>query len=250
MAKNSTLIAPVYRAAWADMMANDKELTPIAVRVGIIIGGHFNNKTAETYVGQDTLAKRMDVSARTIWGALDLLVKRKHLTCRQGGRATNYYGMPVGNVATYCEIYFEKSRKILRDLPFEISQNPVLNLATGCEQTLSSNSIDREAGANVEQFEPHARLWRSVVEAMKDRIGPDKVVAWIGKLSIIGITAGECRLAAPSKFIASWCENNFLGALQEAFRECQPAITSILIDVGKVNVRNEQRRALRSGGAA
>jgi hypothetical protein len=150
---SNVYLTPLYRAAWADMMAVDARLSPVAVRVGIIIGGYFNSGSASTYVGQKTIAKNMGISARTVWEAVRELITHGYLISTSGGRNSNTYFMPVEKVATYCDIYLKKSRNGLRDLDHksrnglrslsqetsqnsaEISQNRVLNIATGCEQT-------------------------------------------------------------------------------------------------------------------
>src|SRR5689334_19998050 len=130
MTKAMPLITPTFRAAWADMLANDPRLSPTAVRAGIILGGHFNNFTAETYANQKTLARKAKISSRTAWTCLQRLVHCGHLTKRRGGRRSDVYGMPVESVATYCNIYFEKSRTPLRILPEETSQDSSESLAT------------------------------------------------------------------------------------------------------------------------
>ena len=139
---SNVYLTPLYRAAWADMMAVDARLSPVAVRVGIIIGGYFNSGSASTYVGQKTIAKNMGISARTVWEAVRELITHGYLISTSGGRNSNTYFMPVEKVATYCDIYLKKSRNGLRSLSqetsqnsAEISQNRVLNIATGCEQT-------------------------------------------------------------------------------------------------------------------
>lgn len=148
------LITPTYRAAWLDMVANHPRVPSSAVHVACIVCGHFNNKTGETYVGQERVAEITGLSPRTVWTAISWLVKHGYLTKRRGGRASNTYGMPLENVATYCEIYFGKSRNPLRNIEPEISQpepeisqKTTLNLATGCERTLPLNSYKNSYGA-------------------------------------------------------------------------------------------------------
>lgn len=192
MAKGAPAITPIYRAAWADMVANDSRVPAVAVRIAIIVGAHFNNVTAETYVSQTTVAAKAGVSARTAWEALKCLVK--YLTVRRGGRRSNIYGMPLENIAAYCETYFGKSRSPLRNMPLEISQSGALNFATGCEQTLLTNSIDSETA---EMATPQARTWRAVLTSLADEYGKDKAEAWFCKLTFVGIQDGVCILRAP-----------------------------------------------------
>lgn len=148
------LITPTYRVAWVDMVASDPDADAIGVYVAVVLSAHFNNKTAETYASQKRIAALTKASPRAVWTRLKWMVDRGHLTKRRGGRASNTYGMPLENVARYCEIYFGKSRTPLRDLDpeisqteTEISQNTTLNLAPGCERTLPLNSYKNSYGA-------------------------------------------------------------------------------------------------------
>jgi ribosomal protein S25 len=239
MAKSAPTITPIYRVAWADMVANDSRVSAIAVRIAIIVGAHFNNVTAETYVGQTTVAAKAGVSARTAWEALRCLVECGHLTVRRGGRRSNIYGMPLQNIAAYCETYFKKSRSPLRNMPLEISQSSALNFATGCEQTLLTNSIDSETA---EMATPQGRTWRAVLTSLTDEYGREKAAAWFYKLTFVGVHDCVCILRAPSGFIKSWIDTNYAEPILQAWRAQ---------DSGIVRIEIETPRAKRaSGGAA
>jgi len=239
MAKGAPAITPIYRAAWADMVANDSRVSAIGVRIAIIVGAHFNNVTAETYVGQTTVAAKAGVSARTAWEALRCLVECGHLTVRRGGRSSNIYGMPLENIAAYCETYFGKSRNPLRNEPLFVSQSSALNLATGCEQTLLTNSIDSETA---EMATPQARTWRALLTSLADEYGRVKAEASFCKLTFVGIQDGVCILRAPNSFIKSWIDTNYAEQILQAWRSQESGIVRIEIETARA------KRA--SGGSA
>jgi hypothetical protein len=228
MAKAAPAISPIFRAAWADMVANDRRLSHRAVRVGLIVAGHFNNYTAETFVGQTTIAAKAGISARAAWEDLKNLVECGHLTKRRGGRSSNTYGMPLENVAAYCEIYFAKCRSGLRNLPPEISQNPAQNFAVGCEQTLLTNSIN---SADDAPATPQARIWQAVLCTLTDRYGPDIIKSWFTGLTFVGIRDGACILGAPTAFIKTWITSNYQDAILRAWRTQDIAVSRIEIEV-------------------
>jgi hypothetical protein len=275
-------LTPLYRAAWADMMAVDARLSPVAVRVGIIIGGYFNSGSASTYVGQETIAKNMGISARTVWEAVRELTTHGYLISTAGGRNSNTYFMPVEKVATYCDIYLKKSRNGLRDLDHKsrnglrslsqetsqnsavMSQNRVLNLATGCEQTPISTpfnsktspgvaadwrqsrdnfraarsslkaSLDdgaAEVSASISQIEPFADEWQLVRVELARSLGSDINRAWFQDLSVLRIFEGECLMAAPTKFKRDWIADHFAGALLEAWQCVHASILAVRITI-------------------
>ncbi len=227
MAKQAPLITPLLRAAWADMIANDGRLSANAVRVAIIVGGHFNNYTAETYASQRTIAAKAKISPRTAWDALRCLVGYGHLTKRRRGRLSNIYGMPLKNVEAYCKIYFAKSRSEPRNVPTIYSQIPKPNIAATCEQTLSTNSSTEVSNRPMAQ----ADVWQRALGDLADRYGRDVSDAWFCKLSFVGIRGSICVLRAPTKFIKNWIETHYGHSILEALQSRNAAIASFQVEV-------------------
>jgi hypothetical protein len=156
-------ITPLMRAIWHEMCARAlKEwhelearcaaegtkpaiapLPNIAPAVAVIIGTHFDNNTAETFVAQETVALELGISPRLAWASIHGYRARGLLLVRHGGRRSNFYGMPVEKVAAECKLYQRKGRSRVRDLPQERSQKPVAKFAAGCERSpLPSEEIN------------------------------------------------------------------------------------------------------------
>ena len=266
---NKAYLLPIYRAAWADMLAGDARLSHIAVRVGIVIGGFFNSGSAETFVAQPTIAKHMGISERTIWEAVRELTKLGHLISQRGhGRRSNTYGMPVERVAKYCQIYSSKSRSGLRyygdqsrsglrDESGFVPQNCVSSPAIDCEQTLlPSEVINSTVPNNVSRLNPHGDKWQAVYVRLMQTLGADVASNWFADLSIIRIADGECHMEAPNKFIANYIPNNFYPALAAAWQYEDEAVKRITI-VARSKTRQQQHEApierappLANGGAS
>ena len=223
-------LIPLYRAAWSDMMANDVRLSHVAVRVGIIVGTYFNSGDASTFVGQNTIAKRLRISRRAVTTAIQSLVATGHLISKRGGRASNTYSMPVENVAAYCAIYTKKMRSDLRNFTEDIAQNGVGNCAAGFVQTLSSSKIDNSTGPNnVSRLNPHGEKWQAVYARLSDGLGADLARNWFGDLAVVKITDGVCTMAASTKFRANYIVNNFYPRLAEAWQCEDGAILRVIV---------------------
>lgn len=148
------LITKQLRMEWTDAMAVDPSLSPIAFRVGCVIGSHFNKHSGDTYVKQETIAALLGVSKRTVQDAIGnlerlgyLIVVRRQLGVRMDGRrvcggkgVANTY-LPAfqrtqlaatngaSKVAANCHLWLEQRW-----------QNPASKVAADCHPTLASSS--------------------------------------------------------------------------------------------------------------
>jgi hypothetical protein len=68
-----------FRAEWMDVMALDPRMPPVAYKVAGVIGAHFSRYTAETYIKHATIAEKTGLAERTVWGAIQLLIKLGYL---------------------------------------------------------------------------------------------------------------------------------------------------------------------------
>jgi Helix-turn-helix domain len=78
---------------WYDALTFDVALSHMSVRVGHAIGTHLNKWSARTFISHDTLAKRIDVSTKSIERAIAKLERRVHLAVTRSkgrGRANVY----------------------------------------------------------------------------------------------------------------------------------------------------------------
>src|ERR1051326_46098 len=162
------IITKVLRLDWMDALALDPDLSPTAYKVAGVIEGHFNWKSGDTYIKQQTISRLMGLSERTVWGAIVeletrgyLIVQRRDLGIntrqhhRSGKSVTvrNAGGKGVANIylpafqwsqvtatntgrklAEFCEQYVAQR-----------SQNPVAKVAADCEPTLRTNSLRAHA---------------------------------------------------------------------------------------------------------
>jgi hypothetical protein len=185
-------VTPLMRAVWHEMCAralkewhevearaaaegSKPEIAPlpnVAPAVAIIIGSHFNNNTAETFVGQETVAKALGISPRLVWASIHGYRVRDLLVVRHCGRRSNFCAMPLKKVAAECELYQRKARSRVRDFPQERSQKPVAKFAAGCErspvlseQTNSSRAPERPGDVFVIEDSDDAKAWSEDLRA-------------------------------------------------------------------------------------
>jgi biotin operon repressor len=95
------IILPRDRLAWHRQMVEDRGLSDMAFRVGVIIEIHFNNRTGRTFVGYDGIAERIGVERTSVWRAIRALRDRGHLEVLSGGgrNVANEYRMILKTVA-------------------------------------------------------------------------------------------------------------------------------------------------------
>ncbi|MTW16094.1 hypothetical protein GJ689_07720 [Rhodoplanes serenus] len=79
-------ILPRDRLAWIRQMAEDRELSHVAFRVAVLIGGYFNSKTGKTHVGLQRVADDLGIGRATVARALDELSDRPERPRRRAGR--------------------------------------------------------------------------------------------------------------------------------------------------------------------
>src|SRR5262245_53400304 len=96
-------IKPQDRLAWHKQLSLDRELSHVAVRVGVVISNFFNNSNGECFVGLQRLADETGVCRATAWSAIQKLVKRQHLRVTKGGGRgkTNTYAMLLNGPAPW-----------------------------------------------------------------------------------------------------------------------------------------------------
>jgi hypothetical protein len=186
------LIPKQLRMEWTDTMVLDPNLSHVAVRVGCVIGTHFNRRSGETYVRQDTIARIMGISARTVWSAIVelersgyLIVKRRELGFREKDGRRVCGGRGVAN--TYAPA-FERSQLAATtngtklaarcdQLWNERSQKSVNKVATGCEPTLASPSEKNPWPPQADDA-GNSAAWSKVSSKLRDRIGNSSFEAY------------------------------------------------------------------------
>lgn len=232
------------RMEWTDALALDPRLSPTAFRVGAVIGFHLNWRRCDTFVKQETIARLMELSERTIWGAIVelerrgwLIVERRNLgiTTRRersgtitmvnsaGGRGlANRYIPAFGRsqitatntgkkLAEYCDHYAAQR-----------SQNRVAKVAADCELTLKSNSVGAGALA-------HARGEHQLGAAgdlLSKRLGEIEFRCWFKRVQFDAIEGNTLRLSVPSAAVKKWLTDHY----QEAIIACWQKMQAMKID--------------------
>jgi DNA-binding Lrp family transcriptional regulator len=235
-ARTVILIPKQLRAEWMDCMALDSTLSHVAFRGAGVIGSHFNRYTGKTFLSQETIARVMGVSERTVYAAIReledrgyLLVKRRELgtVSRKtvsgeiqvkvaGGKgvANTYFPafqrsqLAATNrgvkLATHCDLIWEQR-----------SQKSAPKVATSCDPTLTPPSEENPSRAREPSSADALGCLAAVIRAS---IGNDQFRSWFGMASIAAETADALTLAFPTRFIrsevikryedkfSSWCQ--------------------------------------------
>lgn len=236
-------VTPLMRAVWHVMIAMDKTLPNVATRVAVAIGRHFDNNTAETFVGQSTLAAELGVSEKLVWSAIKALSKRGHLVVRHGGRRSNYYGMPLEKVVAECEIYKRRNtEKVVAecDINLERSQLPPEKVVAeyGLSPSPSEKTISTGSGPGSgyvtylqarrkekEHFQASKSSpspsgpWQAIKEGLvqSGRVSQADREAWLDKLSLHSVKGGILALRG-DRFIVNKIAERFQSKIEEAWQ--------------------------------
>lgn len=233
-------IPKALRLEWVDLLAVDRQLSHTQFRVACIIGRHFNKITGDTFIGQETLARMMGVSKRTVWTAIKgledrgyLIVKRRELGIRRDGRrvcggrgVANTYSpaierSPVTNgakkLAKRCDDFHEKRSQF--DAPKVAADNdPTLSSPTG------KNPARARAACAAGVLGPPG-------ERLRQRLGDKVFWSWFGRVHLVGVTDKSVHMAAPTRFIASHITNNFEHDIVSCWQREHPSIRYVKVTV-------------------
>ncbi|WP_297799118.1 helix-turn-helix domain-containing protein [uncultured Brevundimonas sp.] len=97
-ARSSKAIA-AQKFEWIEAVASDPKLSAQCCRIAMLLLKHFNRDLGEAWPSHDTLAKRPELTARTVGTALRTLESKGYLQVRRTKRGiTNRYkiGFPNG----------------------------------------------------------------------------------------------------------------------------------------------------------
>lgn len=201
MAGQVIIIPKQLRMEWTDTLALDRDLSHVAFRVACVIGMHFNNRSGDTFVSQETVARVMAISPRTVWGAIAeleragyvIIARRElpsHVRETKDGRKIVIRGAGGRGVANTYLPAFESSqvtatntgRKLAAQCDLwwkERSQNPASKVAADCEPTLNSPSESNSTRASEITFEEGDHR----LGELRRQLGPEVFDAWIVRSS-------------------------------------------------------------------
>jgi biotin operon repressor len=268
------LIPKQLRAEWMDVMAADRELSPIAYKVAGAIGSHFNRHTGDTFVSQETLAEFLGFGLRTVQKAVGeleargyLIIKRRELGRRSDGRRV-CGGRGVANVYLPA---FERSQVAVtergrrfaerideawqrtherasirkrKDAPAcvlsegERTQKPAGKDAPACVPTLGNpTDYNPTRGRASARDDALSHPLGAAAEGLRKKLGAG-FETWFGKVTVLGLEAGTLRLGAPSGFVRDYLQGRHefdaLQAWNEAHGRGELATRVDFVTVGQV----------------
>lgn len=79
--------------------------------------------------------------------------------------------------------------------------------------------------------EGHTNLWDAILPELRSQLGDITHRNWIRHLRFDGVIRAQLLLAAPTKFIAQWIDNNYSDTILLIARQVDDSIRSVMIDV-------------------
>jgi hypothetical protein len=209
------LIPKQLRMDWTDVLALDSELSHVAFRAACVIGSHFNKHKGDTYVSQETIARVMGVSDRTVWSAIVELERRGYLLIQRrefgfrpsdgrrvcGGRGVANVYLPAFQRSQVAATNTGRKLAIHCDLIWkERLQKSVRKVAADCDPTLE---LPSEANPSRAREPSGADALGPLAAIIRSSIGDDHFKSWFGKASIAAETPDALTLAVANKFYRS-----------------------------------------------
>jgi DNA-binding Lrp family transcriptional regulator len=228
---NLVLITKKVRMEWTDVMALDAELSATAFKVAGVIGTHFNNCSGDTYVTQQTIARVMRLSPRTVQNAIVELERRGYLIVRRRELGTRSDGRRVcggrGVANTYVPA-FERAQVAATNAGRKLAarcvrsweqktQNAARKHATGCLPTLKDNSFNSLMSHSL----------GAEGDLLLARLGREVFHSWFRDVGVKGIADDTLTLSAPTRFVQNWIKNHFTDAVFACWQKAQPAIKRV-----------------------
>ncbi len=221
------LIPKQLRMEWMDVLALDPDLSPTAYKVAGVLGYHFNRHRGDTFIKQETIARLMGLSERTVWGAIVeleqrgyLIVERRDLgtTTRRerSGKSTTVRNAGGKGVANTYVPAFQRSqvaatntgRKLAEYCDHYVaqrSQNPVAKVAVDCEPTLKTNPL-----------RTRARVEHQLGDAgdlLCQQLGDGPFRSWFREVRFEALDGGTLKLSVPSAFVKKWLTEHYREAI-------------------------------------
>ena len=244
------LLPKKLRAEWMDAMALDTELSNAAFRTGCVIGHHFNRHCGEVFIKQETIARIMGISDRTVWSAIKeleqrgyLAVKRRELGNRTSDGRRVCGGKGVANVYLPC---FERSQitsskrgaKLAARCNLwweERSQKSTSKVAADCDPTHDSPSGSNPSEVDHDLGEAGERL--------RQRLGRDAFVSWFSKVIVESFEDGVVTLTAPSRFVSDWIRTHFVDEILVAWQTADASVAQVVVKARTGRTDRPQRTA-------
>lgn len=210
------LIPKPLRAEWMDALAHDPDLSSTAYKVAGVLGSHFNRHRGNAFLKQETIARIMRLSKRTVWGAIVELERRGYLIVdrrdlgnatrtepKTGKSTTVCHAGGKGVVNTYFPA-FQRSQVTATNTGRKLaeycdhwwaqwSQNPASMVAVDCDPTLKVNPIRTR-----ERVE-HAL--GAAGDMLCEQLGDTAFRQWFKEVRCEAVVGDTVKLSAPGKFV-------------------------------------------------
>lgn len=100
-----------------------------------------------------------------------------------------------------------------------------------------------------------AAEWARVRGQLRQEFGEDAFKSWLKPLTFVGASDGEIRISAPTRFLRDWIATHYADRIQALWREENPAVRGIVIQVdaerpqGEAGTAAAAPQVLRRAGA-
>jgi hypothetical protein len=189
-------------------------------RLALLVTARYNWRRNEVSMGQAEMARLWGVSERTAKREVKLWVDLGVLLCKRAGVR--------GRVASY---QLNLSRVLELSEPFwsaigaDFSER--MGAETGApahEQNIVQLPVTRAAVAQVAPDDP----WFAVKQSLS-REQPEVYSSWLADLEFDRIGAGQVRVNAPSRFVASYVSGHYMDLIERALRLSHPDLRQISV---------------------
>jgi len=96
-------------------------------------------------------------------------------------------------------------------------------------------TIDRNGGIEA--------AWARVRGQLRKEYGEDAFKSWLKPLTLAGAFEGEVRISAPTRFVRDWIVDHYADRIQALWREENPAVRAIVIQVDPARYRHGEAAA-------
>ncbi|MFT4117495.1 DnaA N-terminal domain-containing protein [Bradyrhizobium sp.] len=234
------------RLAAMDRVRRDTLLSASFRAVGGELFAKVDFDTGDAYPSIEHLEEKLGLSPRTVKMAVKALQERGYFTVVKRGRCNRYVPIyePVAKVqilhlsedqqgqnlhlleADRCK---NRPEQVQKASPDRCKKGPPTSLRTPLDTSgrAAAGAVgaapDGAAGPSFDLGIPGVALRR--------RLGDAVFRSWLGKVAVVSIGTDELVLQAPSRFVASYIQNNFAEAVLAAWRVGSPSLVQLRVVV-------------------
>lgn len=234
------------RLAAMDRVRRDTNLSASFRAVGGELFAKVDFDTGDAYPSIEHLEEKLGLSPRTVKMAVKALQERGYFTVVKRGRCNRYVPIyePAEKVQNLhlsegqqgqnlhlleedrCKI---RPEQVQKTSPDRCKKGPPTSLRTPLNTSAPAAAgavgaaPDGTAGPSFDLGIPGVALRR--------RLGDAMFQSWLGKVAVVSVGEEELVLQAPTRFVASYIQNNFAEAVLAAWRVGVPSLVQLRIVV-------------------